>query len=65
MQRVLDRTYESVNLLAEWGYPFPTDDTGQSRRTSLQGPEYMRLMRTPREVAPASPSSTTARRSNC
>jgi succinate dehydrogenase/fumarate reductase flavoprotein subunit len=45
MQRVLDRTYESVNLLAEWGYPFPTDDTGQSRRTSLQGPEYMRLMR--------------------
>lgn len=45
MQRVLDRTYESVNLLAEWGYPFPTDDNGQSRRTSLQGPEYMRLMR--------------------
>lgn len=45
MQRVLDRTYELVNLLAEWGYPFPTDDNGQSRRTSLQGPEYMRLMR--------------------
>jgi succinate dehydrogenase/fumarate reductase flavoprotein subunit len=45
MQRVLDRTYESVNLLAEWGYPFPADDNGQSRRTSLQGPEYMRLMR--------------------
>lgn len=45
MSRVLDRTYESVNLLAERGYPFPIDDQGQSRRTSLQGPEYMRLMR--------------------
>jgi succinate dehydrogenase/fumarate reductase flavoprotein subunit len=45
MARVLDRTYESVNLLAERGYPFPLDGQGQSRRNSLQGPEYMRLMR--------------------
>ena len=45
MSRVLDRTYESVNLLAEKGYPFPVDDEGRSRRGSLQGPEYMRLMR--------------------
>lgn len=45
MARVLDRTYDSINLLAERGYPFPTDDQGQSRRNSLQGPEYMRLMR--------------------
>ena len=45
MARVLDRTYESINLIAEWGYPFPTDEQGQSRRTSLQGPEYMLLMR--------------------
>jgi succinate dehydrogenase/fumarate reductase flavoprotein subunit len=29
MRRVLDRTYESVNLIAEWGYPFPHDDDGQ------------------------------------
>lgn len=45
MTRVLDRTYEQINQLAEWGYPFPTDDAGESRRNSLQGPEYMRLMR--------------------
>jgi succinate dehydrogenase/fumarate reductase flavoprotein subunit len=43
--RVLDRTYENVNTIAEWGYPFPLDEHGVSRRTSLQGPEYMRLMR--------------------
>lgn len=45
MQRVLNRTYSNVNRLAEWGYPFPTDETGASHRRSLQGPEYMRLMR--------------------
>ena len=45
MARVLDRTYESVNLLAEWGYPFPMDDDGQERRTTLRGPDYMKLMR--------------------
>lgn len=45
MTRVLDRTYANVHLLAEWGYPFPIDDTGQPYRNSLQGPDYMRLMR--------------------
>jgi succinate dehydrogenase/fumarate reductase flavoprotein subunit len=45
MKRVLDRTYDNINALAEWGYPFPVDDAGHSRRDSLQGPEYMRLMR--------------------
>jgi succinate dehydrogenase/fumarate reductase flavoprotein subunit len=45
MSRVLDQTYANVNLLAEWGYPFPTDDDGKPYRRSLQGPEYMRLMR--------------------
>ncbi|MEH2459849.1 FAD-binding protein [Nostoc sp.] len=45
MDRVLDQTYENVNQLAEWGYPFPTDDEGKPYRRSLQGPEYMRLMR--------------------
>ncbi len=45
MRRVLDRTYDNINLLAEWGYPFPRDDDGVERRDSLQGPEYMRLMR--------------------
>ncbi len=45
MARVLDQTYENVDRLAAWGYPFPLDEEGRSRRTSLQGPEYMRLMR--------------------
>jgi succinate dehydrogenase/fumarate reductase flavoprotein subunit len=45
MRRVLDRTYDSINTLAEWGYPFPTDDFGNERRNNLKGPEYMRLMR--------------------
>ncbi|WP_068154641.1 FAD-dependent oxidoreductase [Rhodococcus phenolicus] len=47
MDRVLDRTYENMNLLADEGrYPFPVDpDTGQQIRTGLQGPEYMRRMR--------------------
>lgn len=45
MVRVLDRTFESVNLLAEWGYPFPQDERGQSCRTRLRGPDYMKLMR--------------------
>jgi flavin-dependent dehydrogenase len=45
MARVLDRTYEQSNRLADWGYPYPVDDKGKSQRNSLQGPEYMRLMR--------------------
>ncbi|WP_197090448.1 FAD-dependent oxidoreductase [Cupriavidus basilensis] len=45
MDRVLDRTHAGLERLAEWGYPFPQDEHGQSQRISLQGPEYMRLMR--------------------
>lgn len=45
MSRVLDRTFESVNLLSEWGYPFPHDNDGQVQRTNLRGPDYMKLMR--------------------
>jgi succinate dehydrogenase/fumarate reductase flavoprotein subunit len=45
MDRVLDQTYENVGRLADWGYPFPTDDEGKPARRSLQGPEYMKLMR--------------------
>ncbi|HYX18387.1 MAG TPA: FAD-binding protein [Nostoc sp.] len=45
MDRVLNQTYINVNQLAKWGYPFPTDDEGKPYRRSLQGPEYMRLMR--------------------
>src|SRR3978361_1969466 len=42
MDRVLDKTYENVGKLADWGYPFPTDDDGQPARRSLQGQGYMR-----------------------
>jgi succinate dehydrogenase/fumarate reductase flavoprotein subunit len=45
MDRVLDRTYENVDRLAMWGYPFPKDADGRAAKRSLQGPEYMRLMR--------------------
>lgn len=45
MDRVLDQTYENVGKLADWGYPFPVDEEGKPARRSLQGPEYMRLMR--------------------
>ncbi|SAK98979.1 putative oxidoreductase [Caballeronia pedi] len=45
MDRVLEQTWLNSERLAEWGYPFPVDDSGNARRTSLQGPEYMRLMR--------------------
>jgi len=45
MDRVLDCTYDNVRRLGEWGYPFPLDGAGEPARRSLQGPEYMRLMR--------------------
>lgn len=45
MARVLDQTYDNLNRLHEWGYPFPVDADGQPFKRSLQGPEYMRLLR--------------------
>lgn len=45
MDQVLDRTYENMNKLAAWGYPFPLDDSGSPYKRGLQGPEYMKLMR--------------------
>lgn len=45
MDRVLEQTYNNMQTLADWGYPFPLDNEGEQRRISLQGPEYMRLMR--------------------
>ncbi|KQU87871.1 FAD-binding protein [Ensifer sp. NM-2] len=45
MVPVLEKTFESVNRLADWGYPFPSDDKGEQQRISVQGPEYMRLLR--------------------
>jgi len=45
MHRVLDKTYEQMNRLAEWGYPFPVGQDGKQVRRGVQGPEYMRRMR--------------------
>ncbi|BAZ02528.1 glucose-inhibited division protein A [Tolypothrix tenuis PCC 7101] len=45
MTRVLDRTYDNINSLADWGYPFRVDADGTVIRRSLQGPDYMRFMR--------------------
>jgi succinate dehydrogenase/fumarate reductase flavoprotein subunit len=45
MLRVLDRTYHNVHQIRDWGYPFPIDQTGELNYSSVQGPEYMRLMR--------------------
>ena len=45
MERVLDRTYDNINTLSQWGYPFQPDVNGQPIKRSLQGPEYLRLMR--------------------
>lgn len=45
MARVLDQTYENMNrLAAEARYPFPTVD-GRPYKRGVQGPEYMRRMR--------------------
>lgn len=45
MDRVLEQTWLNIQQLREWGYPFPQDERGQLRGESLQGPEYMRVMR--------------------
>jgi len=45
MSRVLATSWDRVELLARWGYPFPATPDGQPLRSSLQGPEYMRRMR--------------------
>ncbi len=57
MARVLDRTYVQSNQLADWGYPYPADEDGKPQRNSLQGPEYMRLMRKLDQAGRRAPSS--------
>ena len=44
--RVLDQTYTNLQRVADWGYPFPVDEHGVQRRTSLQGPDYICLLYT-------------------
>ncbi|MFA5707464.1 FAD-binding protein [Mycolicibacterium sp.] len=45
MARVLSTSWDRIDQLAGWGYPFPVGDDGRQLRISLQGPEYMRRMR--------------------
>lgn len=45
MFRVLATSWDRIEQLAQWGYPFPTGTDGREMRSSLQGPEYMRRMR--------------------
>lgn len=45
MYRTLDQTWRGVHRLVDWGYPFPADEAGGPLLSSLQGPQYMRLMR--------------------
>lgn len=51
MERVLSKTRQQVDRLAEWGHPFPVRANGEQARMTLQGPELMRRMR--REVVRA------------
>lgn len=45
IERVLDRTVENLDLLAQWGYNFPTYEDGRPYRGMLRGPDYLRFMR--------------------
>ncbi|WP_197381666.1 FAD-dependent oxidoreductase [Mycolicibacterium mengxianglii] len=45
MHRVLGTSWDRIDQLARWGYPFPVGTDGRPMRSSLQGPEYMRRMR--------------------
>lgn len=45
MMRVLATSWDRIETLARWGYPFPVGADGRPMRSSLQGPEYMRRMR--------------------
>ncbi|NLS08178.1 FAD-binding protein [Rhizobium sp. P32RR-XVIII] len=45
MLRCVDQAYENLLKLAEWGYPFPSDDDGKLYIANLRGPDYMAFMR--------------------
>ncbi|MEI9948490.1 MAG: FAD-binding protein [Pseudomonadota bacterium] len=46
MASVLETTHRQLNRLADWGFPFPTDDNGLQYRANLRGADYMAFMRT-------------------
>lgn len=43
--RTLDAAWRHLHRLADWGYPFPTDDDGRPYLANLRGPDYMHFMR--------------------
>ncbi|HEX3864182.1 MAG TPA: FAD-binding protein [Stellaceae bacterium] len=43
--RTLDMAWNRLHQMAEWGYPFPTDDDGKPYLANLRGPDYMHFMR--------------------
>ncbi|KOP65078.1 pyridine nucleotide-disulfide oxidoreductase [Bacillus sp. FJAT-18019] len=45
IHRVLDQVYINLERVETWGYPFRRDENGVPMRDHLQGPEYMKLMR--------------------
>jgi succinate dehydrogenase/fumarate reductase flavoprotein subunit len=45
MLRCVDRAYENLLKLVEWGYPFPSADDGKLYIANLRGPDYMAFMR--------------------
>ncbi len=45
MLRCVDRAYENLLKLVEWGYPFPSEDDGKLYIANLRGPDYMAFMR--------------------
>jgi len=45
IHRVLDQVYINLERVEAWGYPSRRDENGVPMRDHLQGPEYMKLMR--------------------
>lgn len=45
IERAIDDAYVHLNELADWGYPYPVDESGTSYRGSLRGADYLRFMR--------------------
>lgn len=45
MASVLETTFNQLERLATWGFPFPRDDSGALYRANLRGPDYMAFMR--------------------
>ena len=43
--RTLQDTHERLTRLGEWGYRYPSDDSGRPYRGTLRGPDYMQVLR--------------------